>query len=480
VRRVLGMVLIAAVTATCGSSVDRRGGIVLYASGADLQSVNPLFTIHPLAKQVERYVLLLTLVRYDSTLTPRPYLARAWRWSGDHRALAFTLAAGVRWHDGAPTTARDVVWTFNAARDSLTGYPRWSDLAAVSDIRAPDDSTVIVRFRDPPATLPDVFTDLAVLPAHLLDTVPPSRLRSAAWNDHPVGNGPFRFAAHEPHRRWSFVADSSFPASLGGPPALRRFVIVVVDEPTAKLAALAAGDLDFAGINPAHAAYVRRNPRLAVVEYPSIFPNGLVFNTRRPPFDDRTVRLAAALAIDRRAIVDGMAFGFASIADGPVPPFLPGYVAVPRCPFAPDSARRLLAGRRPHVELLTVGSGEAALEQMLQAQLDAVGFDVAIRQLELSSFLDRVYGPRHSFTAAVMGVPGDPGLGYLAPLGDLTGMPVPRDPVAAQRLFADSLPVAWLYHPHGVTGMNRRVRGVRIDVRGELASIARWRVAPLR
>jgi peptide/nickel transport system substrate-binding protein len=122
---------------------------VLFASGADLQSVNPLLTVHPLAKQVERYVLLTTLARYDSAMVAQPYLARAWRWSADRRALTFILQRGVRWHDGVPTTARDVVWTLDAARDPATGYPRLADLDEVAAVAATDDSTVVVRFRDP-------------------------------------------------------------------------------------------------------------------------------------------------------------------------------------------------------------------------------------------------------------------------------------------------------------------------------------------
>jgi peptide/nickel transport system substrate-binding protein len=116
---------------------------------------------------------------------------------------------------------------------------------------------------------------------------------------------------------------------------------------------------------------------------------------------------------------------------------------------------------------------------MLQAKLSAVGFDVSIRQLEQSAFLDRVYGPRHDFAAAVMGVPGDPGLSYLQSLADLTGIAVPlHDPVAAQRIFAERTPVAWLYHARGVQGMNRRIHGVQMDLRGELPSVAAWRVTP--
>jgi peptide/nickel transport system substrate-binding protein len=392
----------------------------------------------------------------------------------------FRLEPGVRWHDGVPTTARDVAWTLTAARDLAVGYPRLNDLADVAFVNDPDDSTVVVRFSRGQRAIPDVLTDLAILPAHLLDSVPRAELRRAAWNQHPVGNGPFRFVAHEPNRRWVFAADSAFPVALGGPPALERFIVAVVDEPTAKLAALTAGEVDIAGIQPAHVASVRKNAALTVLDYPLIFPYGIVCNTRQAPFDDRRVRLAVALALDRRAIVEGYVYGFGAVADGPVPPGVPGWVGGGgrAVPTNPDSARQLLGGRRVAFELLTVGSGEAALEQMLQAQLATVGFDVTIRQLELTAFLDRVSPARRAFQAAVLGTAGDPGLGYLANLGDLAGMRVPVDPAQAQRLFRDSLPVVFLYYARGVQGLSRRVQGVRMDLRGELPTISAWHTAP--
>jgi peptide/nickel transport system substrate-binding protein len=472
------------VTCACGEEAARRGATVMFASGADLQSINPLLTMHPLARQVQRYVLLTTLARYDSLLVPRPYLARSWRWSPDGRGLTFRLRSDVRWHDGVPTTARDVVWTLQAARDPATGYPRYTELQALTAVTALDDSTVELRFsgdgaRSPaPDDLPFVLTDLAILPAHLLDSVPHARLREASWNVHPIGNGPFRFVTHEPNRRWVFARSPDFPTDMGGPPQVERFIVVVVDEPMVKLSALVSGELDFAGISPQHVAFVRRHRTLAIREYPLILPYGLVFNTRRPPFNDPRARLAAALAIDRQEIVDGYLFGFAAVADGPVPPGLPRYAVPPHVPLAPDSARRLVAqlSAPPSFELLTVGSGEGALEQMLQARLAAVGFTVTIRQLENSTFLSRVFGPQHDFTAAVTGISGDPGLGFLQPLGDVTGVPIPRDPVAAQHVLAQQLPVVWLYHAQGVQAMNNRVRGVRMDMRGELPTVAAWHV----
>ncbi|HEY3011796.1 MAG TPA: ABC transporter substrate-binding protein [Gemmatimonadales bacterium] len=447
---------------------------MLFASGADLQSINPLLTVHPLARQVQRYVLLTTLARYDSTLTPQPYLARRWEWSPDRRRLTFHLETAVRWHDGRPTSARDVVWTLEAARDPATGYPRANELAALESVAARDDSTAVLRFRAPQTGFPDLLTDLAILPAHLLESVPHAQLRQASWNSLPVGNGPFRFVSHEPNRRWVFTANPEFPAQLGGPPRLQRFIVVVVDEPTTKLAALTSGELDFAGIQPAHAEFVRRDPDLEVVSYPLLLTYGIVFNTRRAPFDRLTIRRALSDAIDREELVQGYVYGFGTPAVGPVPPTVPNYLPIATVSHASTGP----SGERVSFELLTVGSGEAALEQMVQARLRRAGFDVAIRQLELSAFLARVYGPAHDFEAAVLGIPGDLGLGYLGPLAALAGLSVPLDPAVAQRIFADSLPVAFLYHARGLQGMNRRVHGVTMDLRGELPTVQGWWVAP--
>jgi len=475
-RRSLAALIVAVSLPACQPEATRRGATVLFASGADLQSINPLFTQHPLARQVQRYVLLTTLARYDSALTPEPYLAREWTWSEDRRRLGFVLQRGVRWHDGVATTARDVEWTLARARDPATGYPRLADLASLEAVSAPDDSTVILRFARPQDRFPDVLTDLAILPAHLLDTVPAGRLRQAAWNSRPVGNGPFRFVAHEPNRRWVFAADSGFPPALGGPPRLERLIVVVVDEPTTKLAALTSGELDFAGIQPAHASFVRKDPALEVRSFPMLLTYGIVLNTRRPPFDDPANRRAVSAAIDRQEIVQGYLYGFGTPASGPVPPGVPGYLPVAE--IGPGPAVPPPDGAVRRFELLTVGSGEAPLEQMVQARLATAGFEVRIRQLELSAYLARVYGPERDFDAAVLGVAGDIGLGYLTSLAEAAGLEAPADPARVPRFFADSVPVAFLYHAGGLQGVNRRVKGVEMDLRGELPSVQRWWVAP--
>ncbi len=476
-------------------------GTVVYASGADLQSINPLVTVHPLAKQVQRYALFLTLVRYDSALVPRPYLASAWSWSADRRTLTFTLRGDVRWHDGRATSSADAAFTLEAARDPATAYPRRAELACVERIAAPDPRTLALHFCRPQDALLDLLTDLAVLPAHLLSDVPRPSMATAPFNEQPVGNGPYRFVAHEAGRRWVFEANTDFPAALGGTPAVRRLVVAVVDEATTKLAALVAGELDFAGIAPMHAAVVARVRDRAVLDYPLLFTYGLVWNTARPPFHDPRLRRALSLAIHRQRLVAAAVYGFGEVAAGPVPSAHPLAAEVETPPFDPAAARALLdslgfgpSGRRLAFTVLTVGAGDAALEQLIQADLAAVGVDMRIRQLQLGAYLETSQSPARDYDALVLGVPGDLALGYLRSLFDSRRRDEPLqvaqyanpdvdraldrgDLAEVQRIVARELPITFLYHGRGVQGVHLRVRNVRMDLRGELASLTGWHLA---
>ena len=507
---VLGLFLLG-----CGTTGEHAGdATILFASGADLQSINPLVTVHPLAKQVQKYVLFLPLATYDSAMRPVPRLA-SWQWSADRTALTFRLRGDVRWHDGRPTRAADVVWTLDRARDPAVAYPRARDLAAVRTVEAVDSLTVQVRFAGPQPVFPDVFTDLPILPAHRFEGIAPSELRRAPFNADPIGNGPFVFVEYRPNQRWVFRRSADFPEDLGRPTA-DRLVIAIVDESTTKLAALTSGELDFAGINPAHAAFVREDARLRVVDYPVLFSYALVFNLRRSPFDDADVRRALSYALDRELIVEAYLYGFGTPAAGPVPPEHPWYADVDPIRRDTAAAGRLLdgagwvmapdgirarGGTPLAFDLLTVGSGSMALEQMVQAQLREVGADVRIRQLELASFLATIQGEQRDFDALVTGIPGDLALGYVAAMYDGDGplaYPGYEDGElarlfeatwrvttegdladawrAVQRHLSEAAPTAWIYHARGVQGVSRRIAGVRIDLRGELAELASWRV----
>ena len=493
----------------------------MYASGTDLESGNPLVTIHSLSRQVQRYALFTTLARYDTTLAPTPYAARSWTWSADRRELTFHLESRLRWHDGAPTTSHDVAFTLLAARDPRTGFPRASDLSALDSVLVPDDSTAVLRFRTAQPAFPLVLCELPVLPEHLLRDVPRDAMRRAAFNLKPIGNGPFRFVERVAGQRWLFARNIAFPVALGGAPLIDQLVIAVVDEPTTKFAGLASGDLDFAGIAPTMALLAQRDPTIRVLDYPVLFATALVLNAHRAPFDDQRVRRAMDLAIDRERIVAAALAGYGRPAWGPV---------APESPFArpaqvardvrgadslldaagwrrgPDGARSR-SGRPFSVELWTVGSGDNAIEQLIQADLSERGIHLEIRQLELGAFLARARAQPKAFDLLLTGIPGDVSLAYLGAMydsrqrggsldygdyhtpqldslfGRVRAATTSTELTAVWRMVQAELgrdvPAVWIYHARGLQGISRRMLNVHMDLRGELTSLTQWSIAPV-
>lgn len=501
---------------------QRAPDVAVLASGTDLESANPLVTIHPMSRQVQRHMLFVPLARYDSALTPVGYGARRWAWSGDRRTLTLWLEPTLAWHDGRPTTAHDAAFTLDAARDPATGYMRAGDLAGIRDVRAADDTTLVIAFDRPQAGFPLVLCELPVLPRHLLADVPRAGMRAAAYNLAPVGNGPFRFVERVPGQRWSFARNDDFPAALGGPPLLAGAVVAVVDEATTKFAGLASGELDAAGISPSMAPLAARDRTLRVLSYPVLFTTALVFNVAKPPFDDVRVRRAIDLSLDRPRIVRAAVAGHATPAGSPAPAENP--LALPR--MAPhdttladsllDAAgwrrgadgRRRRNGRPFRLELLTVGSGDNAVEQLVQADLGARGIRVEIRQVEMGTMLSEARAADKRYDVLYTGIPGDLSLAYLSAMFDsrqrggaldYAGYHTPRldalfsaartatsEPAvraawrAIQEELVDEVPAAWVYHARGVQGVSARLRNVRMDLRGELATVARWELAPPR
>jgi peptide/nickel transport system substrate-binding protein len=224
------------------------------------------------------------------------------------------------------------------------------------------------------------------------------------------------------------------------------------------------------------------------------------------------------MAIDRQLIIDAYLYGFGTPAYGPVQPEHPWYAEVPELPFDTAQASMLLdeAGwimgsdgvrskelRRMSVDLLTVGSGDLPLEQMIQAQLGQVGVEVNIRQHEMTSFLALAQADERDFDALVVGIPGDLSLSHVAamfegrrpgPLAypgyynerfddllDMAERAVSETALReawrdALRVIGEDCPTTWLYHARGLQGANQRITNAAVDFRGELAGISQWRI----
>jgi ABC-type transport system substrate-binding protein len=180
VRLLSHLGLLAAASACVAA--PRPSDVVVFASGTDLESGNPLVTMHPLSRQVQRYALFTTLARYDTTLSPVPYLARSWEWSDDRRTLTLNLVPTLRWHDGNLTTANDVAFTILTARDPVTGYPRAGDLAAIDTAVAVDVYTAGV-----PAGILRVTCRAGPSPARrATPRYAPTRFRACSSRERPI------------------------------------------------------------------------------------------------------------------------------------------------------------------------------------------------------------------------------------------------------------------------------------------------------
>lgn len=275
-----------------------------------------------------------------------------------------------------------------------------------------------------------------------------------------------------------------------------------------------------AGIAPGMAALAERDATLRVIDYPVLFGTALFFNTTRPPFDDARVRRAVARSLDRSRIVQIALAGFGRPATSAVPPDSPlawhggaGQDTVTADRLLDDAGWRrgsdgvrVRRGTRFEVELLSVGSGDNVAEQLVQADLAARGIALRVRQTEMGSFLTAARAAEKRFDFLLAGVPGDLALSYVSALFassqrggmlDYTGF---HDPALDSLLAAandaasgeparvawiqvqarlDSLaPATWLYHSRGVQGVSRRVGGVTMDLRGELAGVHGWTIGP--
>ena len=477
--------------------------------------MQPLTTVHPLSRQVQRYLVFTPLVRLSAALTPEPWAASSWSWNTDRTLATFVIDTSLRWHDNATVSARDALFTLTLARDSVTGYWRRGDLASIDAVTVRGPETLFVHFARPQSDVPLVLAELPLVPEHLLRDVPRNALRKHAFTFAPIGSGPYRVVSREAGRRWIFERVPAFPTRMGGVASTRTLVVAVIDEATTKVAGLVSGALDIAGVNPMTAALVNRDPTLRLLDYPTFFTNWLIFNPSCDVARDVRVRRAISIGVDRLRIVQAGIGGYgvpsasytADLAQDTTP-------AEPqRADSLLDAAgwRRVGSGFRKHdgkqltIEMLTVGTGDNPVEQLLQADLRARGIELRIATRDMGALLSAVRSTADSWCAVYTGVAGDPSRSQLASLFDpayrggaldlgasrpanLAGafarIRTSVDSVSrtnawrdAFAIIADSVPATPIFHSRGVQGLTKRLQHVAIDLRGELFSAARWSLA---
>jgi peptide/nickel transport system substrate-binding protein len=218
----------------------------------------------------------------------------------DGRTITYRLRRGVRWHDGTPFGARDVVATYRAVMDGRNAVPSRLGFDQVSDVRALGDATVRVRLRAPFAPFLSYFfaaENYPVLAAHAL--AKHGALRGTPLDAAPVGTGPYRLRAW---RRGELLSLEANPGYFRGAPKIARVDLRFIADPQAAVNALRAGDADaLLGLDPLAAQELRGDARFALSATPVFGVEELLFQTRDPALRDPAVRrrIVAALHLAR-------------------------------------------------------------------------------------------------------------------------------------------------------------------------------------
>jgi peptide/nickel transport system substrate-binding protein len=257
--------------------------------------------------------------RQESVDTLIPELAEKWSWQDGHRNLVFLLRRDVKWHDGKPFTSQDVKYTFDVvrgapdARARLKVNPRklWYD--NIEAIETPDPYTVVFRLKRPqPALLPMLASGYSpIYPAH----VP-----LAEFKNRCVGTGPFKLKDNKPGEYVEYVKNPDY--FVKGRPYLDGIKFVVIRDRSTQIAAVQSGQLDVAGSgwNRTNAQDAKAGaPKLVLVEMDNNVNDNVLINFKRPPFNDRRVRQAINLALDRKAYLVGPRQGAATFGGALLP-----------------------------------------------------------------------------------------------------------------------------------------------------------------
>lgn len=495
-----------------GVSSARTGGTLVIAAPSDADNLFPPLTITGQGRQVVDQVFdyLADVGPKLNTIGDDGFTARLadhWQWAPDSTWIAFHIDPRARWHDGKPVTASDVRFTFSLVTDSTLGSPVAATLGDIDSVTVRDPQTAVVWYRRrAPEQFFNFVYNLAILPEHVLRTIPAHSLAASEFARHPIGSGRFRFARWDAGARIELVSDS---ANYRGRAKLDRVVWLVSPDMAAATTRLLAGEADFLEVvRGPTVKQVAGAPTLRLLSGPSLDYGYLGFNLRRPQFASRDVRRALSMAVDRDAMVRNVFDTLASVGIGPLTRALPTSDGFATLRFDSAEAAKVLGAHPPIAFRMLVPTSSAVRVQyatLLQAQYRKAGVAVTIEPLDVNAFAQRL--EKGDFDAVLNAWHADPspaavqqawGTGGLPPRGaNFTGYSNTAfdalvdsasrafDPARARSYYrrayalinADA-PAVWLYESRSVSGLNRRVNvtGTRPDA--WWAGLADWTVSP--
>jgi peptide/nickel transport system substrate-binding protein len=311
-------------------------------------------------------------------------LADSWEFQG--KQWVFKLKKGIKFHNGAPFTAKDVVFSIEKMRDTKGGSLQAPNFKDVTEIQTPDDQTVIFVTKQPLATFLDRLENRFML----------SKVAGDKYGDqlyqNPIGTGPYKFVSYQRGGNMVFTRNDDY---WGGKANIKEVVFRKVTEDAARLAALESGQADFINNVPVHeVARLKRHPRIKIDQIEGLRMFFLTMNCAMKPFDNKLVRQAVNYCVDASAIVKNIFDGIGYPLNGPVGANVIGAdPKLKRYPYNPNKGKQLLseAGYKDGLDIqLYYSAGRYPKDrevcQVVAAQLVKGGFQVELISQEWALF----------------------------------------------------------------------------------------------
>jgi len=405
-------------------TVPAYGDIMVEGSIGDASNLIPLLstdsTSHGIASMIYN-----GLVKYDKDLNIVGDLAGSWDISEDGLVITFHLRKGVKWHDGHPFTAGDVLFTYQVTIDPGTPTAYSGDFLKVKKAEVLDDHTFRVTYDRPFAPALTSWS-ASVLPGHLLKE---KDITSTPLSRRPVGTGPYMFKEWKTGQKIVLISN---PDYFEGRPYIDGYIMRIIPDTATMFLELRAKGIDRMNLTPLQYArqtenrVFRRN--FNKYRYPSFSYTYLGYNLKNPLFKEKYVRQAISYAINKEEIIQGVLLGLGRVATGPFTPNTWVYnPRVKKYPYNPQKARHLLAeagwkdtdgdgildknGKPFAFEIITNQGNElrAKCAEIIQRRLADIGISVKIRIIEWAAFI-RQFINKRNFDATILGwtVPLDP------------------------------------------------------------------------
>lgn len=276
------------------------------------------------------------LLTHDAQMRLKPALAAALpKVSDDGKSYTFTLRKGVKFSDGKPFSADDVVFTYDTILDEKTNNASKAELDALDSVEKKDDHTVVFHLKYPYAPFAE-RTVLPIAPKHIAGK---QDVNHGSFTTKPIGTGPYILTNWSKGEKLTFKAN---PHYWGGAPKVKNFTMAIIKDDDIRATRLRSGDLDGAILPPNLAATFKSDDDLRTLTAKTFDYRNVTLPTANPVTGDKAVRRALDLAVDRQAMVKGILNGAGKPAYGPVPTDSPWFAKGTERPHDLKKAERIL------------------------------------------------------------------------------------------------------------------------------------------